>query len=90
MVIRTAGGMRLLEGQMVNSRAPEITIYLHTYLHVSFHRCGINSLSTHSALVLYEQACIAAAKLFWTAVIIILNSSETSGPLSNGRALMYS
>ena len=33
MVGRTAGGMRLLEGQMVNSQALEVTIYLHTYLH---------------------------------------------------------
>ena len=78
--------MASLEEQPVNSQAPEIAIYLRA----SFHRSGINSLRVRSALVLREQtARIAATRLVLTAVI--LNSSETSGPLSNGRALkMYS
>ena len=89
-VDRTAGGVTSLEGQLVTSRAPEIAIYLRTYLRASFHRSGVNSLRAHSALVLREQtARIAATRLVWT--VVILNSSETSGPLSNGRALkMYS
>ena len=66
---------------MVNSRAPEITIYLRTYLRAPFQHCGLNSLRALSALVLYERARIAATRLVWTAVI--LNSSETSEPLSN-------
>ena len=32
-VYRTAGGVTSQEGQLVNSRPPEIAIYLHTYLH---------------------------------------------------------
>ena len=76
-----------LEGRLVNSRAPEIVIYLRTYLHtylcVSFHRSSANRLNAHSA------GCIAATDLVWTAVI--LNGSEASGPLAKGRALkMYS
>ena len=63
---------------MVNSRAPEIMIYLRTYLRAPFQRCGVNSLCACSALVLYEQARIAVTRLVWTAGI--LNSSETSGP----------
>ena len=70
----------------MNSRAPEIEIYLST----SFYRSGINSLRVHSALVLCEQtAHIVATRLVLT--VVILNSSENSVPLSNGRALkMYS
>ena len=85
---RTAGGVTSLEGQLMNSQAPEIAVYLHMYLPASFHRSGINSLCARSALVLHEQTHIAATILVWTAVI--LNNSETSGPLSNCRALkMY-
>ena len=36
-VDRTAGGVTLQEGQLVNSGAPEIAIYLCTYLRMSFH-----------------------------------------------------
>ena len=36
-----------------------------------------------------SAGCIAATKLIWTAMV--LNGSEASGPLANGRALkMYS
>ena len=72
---------------MVNSQAPEIAIYLRTYLRASFHRSGVNRLFAHarSTLVLHEQH-IAATKLVWTAVI--LNGSEASGPLTSGRALI--
>ena len=60
------------------------------YLRTSFHRSCVNSLRTRPALVLCEQtACIAITRLILLAVI--LNSSETSGPLINGRQLkMYS
>ena len=40
---------------MVNSRAPEIAIYLRPYLRASFHRNGVNSLRVRSTLVLREQ-----------------------------------
>ena len=73
--------MTSLERQLLNSRVPEIVIYLCA----SFHRCGINSLCTHSALVLQGYM----NKLVWTAVIF--NSIEATGPISNDRALkMYS
>ena len=36
-VDRTAGGVTLQEGQLVNSRPPEIAIYLRKYSRVSFH-----------------------------------------------------
>ena len=45
---KIAGGMTSLEGQLVNSRAPKIAIYLHTYLYVSFHRSGVDSLHAYS------------------------------------------
>ena len=38
---RTAGGVTSQEGQLVNSRPPEIHVviyYKHTYLRMSFHR----------------------------------------------------
>ena len=44
-----------LEGQLVNSRPPEVAIYLRTYLRASFHRGGVNSLRTRFTLVLCEQ-----------------------------------
>ena len=71
MVGRTAGGVRSLEEQIVNSRAPEIMIYLRTYLRASFHWCSINSLHACSTLVLYEQARIAATRLVWAARLSI-------------------
>ena len=37
-VDRTAGGVTSQEGQLVNSRPPEIAIYLRTSLRASFHR----------------------------------------------------
>ena len=36
----------------MNSRAPEIAIYLHMYLHASFHHSSVNSLRVHSVLLL--------------------------------------
>ena len=77
-----------LEGQLVNSRAPEIAIYLRTYLR-AFIAAAYTAYARFSAslhpLVLHEQTgCIAATKLVWTAVI--LNGSEASGPLTNSRA----
>ena len=66
----------------MNSRAPEIVIYLHRYLHASFHGGGVNSLRVHSMLVLHEQTRIVTTRLVLTAVI--LNSIEASGPISNG------
>ena len=63
----------------MNSRAPDIAIYLRTYLCAAFRCSGVNSLHVR-----------AFAKLGWTAVT--LNSSDTtSRQLSNGRELkMYS
>ena len=69
--------MTSLEGKLVNSQTSEIAIYLRIYLHVSFHRCGINTLHARSTPVIHEQTRIA----------VILNNSEMSGLISNGRAL---
>ena len=63
-------GSESLEGQLVNSQAPEIAIYLRTYLHASFH---CSSLFVHSK----QTGCIAANKFIWT--VMILNGSEVSG-----------
>ena len=65
----------------MNSRAPEIAIYLRTvFTHIFMHvLSSLNRIRARSA------GCIAATKLIWTAVI--LNGSEASGPLANGRAL---
>ena len=63
----------LTKQQLMNSRVPEIAIYLHTYLHVPFHHIGIFSIHP---LVLHEQTwCIAVTKLIWTAVILNANVS---------------
>ena len=67
------------------TRAPEIAIYLSMYLCASFHCSCVNAYArgTHSS------AGPPWTKLVWTAVI--LNGSEASGLLTNGRALkMYS
>ena len=41
---RTVRGLTSLEGKMVNSRVPDIAMYLHTYLRTAFHDSGIDSL----------------------------------------------
>ena len=85
-VDKTAGGVTSLGRQLVNSRAPEIAIYLRTYLR-AFIAAAYTAYARFSLhpLVLHEQTgCIAATKLVWTAVI--LNGSEASGPLTNSRA----
>ena len=72
-----------------NSRAPELAIYLRTYLRASFHRCCVNIVRARSALILHARTRIAVTKLVWT--LVILDRSETRGPLSNSRTLkMYS
>ena len=56
--------MTSLEGQLVNSRAPEIAIYLRTYFKrvlSSLVRNGVNSLRARSALVLREQTALIVA-----------------------------
>ena len=79
---RTAGGMTSLGRQLVNSRAPEITIYLRTYWRASFHCSGVNSLHMRSALVLHKQTRLDSGDSQY--------SSETSGPISNGGGLKRS
>ena len=64
-------------------RLHELAIYERTYLLASYHRTGKNSLRARSALVLHEQTRITGTRLVWT--MVILNGSETSGPISNGR-----
>ena len=81
---RTAGRAISLEGQLLSTWTSDLFMQI-DYLHASFHHSGINSLRTHSTLVLHEQTCIVATRLVWT--VVILNSSETS----HGRTLkMYS
>ena len=72
----------------MNFQAPEIAISLRTYLRVYFHRMQGHKLLWHAfrthPLVLNEQTgCTAATELVLTAVI--LNGSEASGPLTNGK-----
>ena len=62
--------------QLVNSRAPEIAIYLRTYL-CAFHRSGVNSLRARSALVLHEQTRITATRRVLTAVIRLVDQFQT-------------
>ena len=38
-------GVTSLEGELVNSRMPEIAIYLRMYLRASFHRSGVQKLT---------------------------------------------
>ena len=79
--------MTSLVTQLVNSRAPEIAIYLRTYLRTSFRRKTTYARVSYWSL--HEQTRIAATRLVLTAVI--LNSIEDSGPISNGRThKMYS
>ena len=50
--------MLSLEGQLVNSQAPEIAIYLCTYLRTSFHRSGANQgyfITAHSRVPLWSS-----------------------------------
>ena len=56
---QSSSGGDSLEEQLVNSGAPEIAIYLRTYLHASFHRSGENRIRAFRA-DLHEQ--IAATK----------------------------
>ena len=69
-----------LEGELVNSRAPEIAIYLRTYLRASFQRKALLLTAFRIQLVvLYEQTeNIAATKIAWT---VVFNGREASGPL---------
>ena len=41
---RTVAGLTSIEGQLVKSRAPDIAIYLRTYLCAAFRCSGVNSL----------------------------------------------
>ena len=74
--------MTSLEGQLVNSQVPELAIYLRA----SFHHRGVNCLRTCSALVLREQTALQPLPDLFCRHCMILNSSKTSGPLSNSRA----
>ena len=78
-----------LEGQLVNSWAPEIEFFFtHVFTRVlsSQQRKPLTRAFRIHPLVLLEQA---ATELVWTAVIF--NGSEASEPLTNGRTLkMYS
>ena len=76
-VDRAAGGVTSQEGQLVNSRPPEV-LFTHIFMRIlSSQVCnGVNSLLTRSALVIHEQtAHTASTRLIWMAVIF--NSCET-------------
>ena len=84
---RTAGGVT--SGVNSQSSAWNSDLFTHVFTHVLWSQRRKQLTRVRSALVLHEQTCIAATRLIWTAMI--LNSSQTSGSLSNGRALeMYS
>ena len=72
---RTVGVVTAIEEQLVNSRAPEIAIYFRTYLCANSLRERVRYWSSR------KKKPIAATRLAWTAVI--LNSSETSGPVGH-------
>ena len=79
--------MTSLEGQLSSARTSDL--FMHVYSRASFHRSSVNSFRARFVLVLHEQTHIAVTRLVCTAVI--LDSSETRRPLSNGRTLkMYS
>ena len=48
---QSSSGGDSLEEQLVNSGAPEIAIYLCTYLRASFHRSGVSHLRARSELI---------------------------------------
>ena len=79
--------MTSLEGQLPSDRTSDL--FTHVFMRASFYRSGVNIFRARSALVLHERTCIAVARLVPT--MVILDSNETRGPLSNGRTLkMYS
>ena len=55
---RTAGVVTSLVAQLVNSRAPELAIYLCTYLRASFHHSGVKQLMQITATRLVLMAVI--------------------------------
>ena len=83
-------GVTSLEGQLSSARTSDL--FTHVYYARPFIAAySVNSLRARSALVLHEQTRIASCNQTRLDSAVILNSSETSGPLSNGRILkMYS
>ena len=69
----------------MNPPAPEIAIYLCTFRHVLLLQWHTLLMHNYAMLVIYKQTRTAATRLVLT--VVILNSNETSGPLSNGRVL---
>ena len=80
---QSSSGGDILEEKLVNSGAPEIAIYLRTYLRASFHRSGGSRVRAFHA-DRHEQ--IAASRFVWT--MVILSSIDVSGPLLNSRTLI--
>ena len=44
LAARTVGGVISIEGPLVNSRAPDVAIYLRTYLRAAFYHSAVNGL----------------------------------------------
>ena len=74
LALETEGGVTSLEGQLVNSRMPEIYRYSDLFTHAF--RCILLSqhLRARSTLVVSKQTRITATRLV---LAVILNSSET-------------
>ena len=73
-------GVTSLEGQLSSARTSNLFTHVFTRVLSRVYCAGLPWTNSHS---------VAATRLVWTAVI--LNNSETSGPLLNGRVLkMYS
>ena len=80
---QNAGGVASLERQLVNSRVPEIVIYLCTYIYVCPFIAVAKTAYACAPLVVHKQTHIAATKLILTMMIC-----ETIGQMVGH--LMYS
>ena len=60
-------------------------LFMHVFTRASFPRSGANSLRAVLRWFSMNKLAWLTTRLVWTAMI--LNSSKTSGPLSNGRTL---
>ena len=70
-VHRTTGELSSPGNNDVCTRVPSESAYAH-------------ASQIHPLVILEQAGCIAATKLAW--IVVIVNGSKASGPLTNGRA----